>query len=458
MSYKGSVRSARGRLVVLAAFAWPGAWLSGCGGSPPAVLGPSDAPEAVDAPLVSTQPGAWFDGDGSLSVVSAGRRLRLVLSAPIASCNAAFDSDSRGVELVQKASLPFQVLADACRQDHPTILLREESATASPTELERSYHDVARCAALDFSTSVAWVPSAIAAADPCPVALGLGWRLPTVAELEGLGTDERKAIAGALLDMEERGGFGSLLLYARDRSGTLRLVSVSPNAGEPAPALDAQQREKPLATAALRCVRESQPPAGAARPLPPPLPEAAACLRALRAEQTSLKSATPKTPLELERLEARVKQLTESPAPLATEQVQRELLQLLSAPAIETLAREARDERALTERYAELAESLDAPGISASERERRRAEFDTLRKRLSGQIAQSAIASSAGRRQLATLLARLQALLENVEQAKKASKKGKRAVADPTTLVRRVRELQGTRAAATSPGPAAHQP
>jgi hypothetical protein len=407
---------------------------------------------------VATQPGAWFDGEGNLSVVSTGRWLRIVLSAPIAACSGAFDSGAQGAELAQKASLPFRVLGEACRQDHPTILLPEESETASPSELERSYHDVVRCAAHDLSANSAWSPSAIADADPCPLVLGLGWRLPDVSQLEGLGVDERKAIAGALFDMEDRGGFGSLLLYARASNGELQLVTLSPNSSERAPKLEPEQRSKPFTGAALRCVRDGRRPAGGARPTPPPLPEASACLRALKAEQATLKAPAAAPPVELERLEAWLRQLGKSPVLTHTEAGQRELLQLLSAPALDTLAREAREERALTERYAELADSVDDPAASPGERQRRQTEFDTLRKRLSGQIAGTAIASSAHRRQLSTILARVDEALDEVDRARKQGKKAKHPIPDPAAIRRRVRELRGENPATATPGAPATKP
>src|SRR6185369_15658836 len=99
-----------------------------------------------------------------------------------------------------------------------------------------------------------------------------------------------------------------------------------------------------------------------------------------------------------------------------------ELSGLLSAPALQLIAQQARDERALTERYAELAESLDEPSVSPSERQRRHAEFDRLRQRLGGQIVQNAETAGSDRTTLPALLARLQQLLESLAKAKPAKK------------------------------------
>lgn len=404
----------------------------------------SDAPPVPDAPVVAQQPGAWFDADGGLMVVGAGRRLRLVLSAPIAACAPAFQEPAAAPELAQKASLPFRVLNDACRQSHPNILLPEEGDTASPSELERSYREVAHCAAQDLAASLAWVPSAIAASDPCPLALGNNWRLPEARELSGLDVDDRKAIAGALFDMQDGAGFGSLLLYARGQDGQLELATLSPNSSERAPTLDAELRDKPLIAATLRCVRASVPQEGATRPTPPPLPHAAECLRVMRAEQASLKTAPAPLAPELTRLEAWVKQASTTPAMVQTEAAQRELSQLLATPAVERLASEAREERALTERYAEVAERIDDPTATPGERERRRAEFDSLRKRLAEQLSQSAVAAGAGRRQLAALLARLEELLEShAAPAAKPGQKPKKPNPGAVALAKRVNELQG---------------
>jgi hypothetical protein len=129
----------------------------------------------------------------------------------------------------------------------------------------------------------------------------------------------------------------------------------------------------------------------------------------------------------------------------------RELAQLLAAPALERLAREAREERELTEHYAELAENLDDPNVSAGERERRRAEFATLRKRLGGQIVQGASSSGGERTQLSALLAHLITLLELPAPPPKSGKKAKPQRPDYKPLLGRLRELRGEKAAPKSP-------
>jgi hypothetical protein len=213
-------------------------------------------PKAADAPLVAIQPGAWFDAGGNLTVVGAGRRRRLVLSAPVSACTSALESQDPAEQVASRASLPFHLLAEACRDAHPTILLPEESETASPSELERSYHEVGRCAGVELGLTEGWRPSVVQNADPCPLALGLGWRLPVVNELSGLSLDDRKAIAGALFDTEVASAFGSLLVYARGRRGELTLATLSPNASESAPQLASIEPDEPLFGAALRCVRD----------------------------------------------------------------------------------------------------------------------------------------------------------------------------------------------------------
>jgi hypothetical protein len=124
----------------------------------------------------------------------------------------------------------------------------------------------------------------------------------------------------------------------------------------------------------------------------------------------------------------------------------RDLRELLGAPALERLAAEAREERALTEHYAELAEGLDDPAVSDAERARRRAEFDSLRKRLGGKIVQSAT-GGAERTELSALLSHILQLLESSAAPAKAAKKpSKTRSPDHAALVRRVRELQGEKA------------
>jgi hypothetical protein len=425
--------------------------LGGCStGATPAAT-PDDGPARPDAPLVAAQPGAWFDAEGGLMVVGAGRRLRVVLSAPITACAPGFQGAVSAQQAAARASLSFRVLSEACRHEHPDILLPEESATASPAELERTYHEVARCASHDLGATTGWLPSVVAASDPCPLVLGLGWRLPQLAELQGLGVDDRKAIAGALFDTEDRAGFGSLLLYARGPSGELSLVTLSPNGAEQAPTLTPELAGKPLFGAALRCVRDGGAPASSTAATMPPLPNAAACMRALRAEQTTLKtsSSTAISLPELQKLKAWVAIAQRTPAVLQNQATLKELGELLSAPALERLAQEAREERVLTEHYAELAEGLDDPGVSEGERERRRAEFDSLRKRLGGKIVQSAVAASAERTELSALLSHILGLIESsAAQAKTAKKPTKTRPSDYGPLIARVQQLRGEKAKA----------
>jgi hypothetical protein len=341
---------------------------------------------------------------------------------------------------VTAASIPFHVLSNACRETHPTILLAAESETASPAELEHSYHEVARCAATDFGLLDGWIPRLIADDDPCPLALGQGWRLPRTEELAGLGVDDRKALAGAWFDTEDRSVFGGLLLYARSPGNGLGLVTLSPNAAEQPPALDDAKRDHPFFGAALRCVSDTPNPVSspATRPI---LPHAAECLRERgKAVGRLTTSRREETLPELQQLNRWLEKAELTPAGAHTAAQLHELSALLASPAIERAAREARDERALTERYAELAEGLDDPSASAAERERRRAEFDSLRKRLGGQIVQSAQGAGSARRGLAALLPRLTQLLEAAAQAN-PPKKGPRLDYHPALT--QLRDLAG---------------
>jgi hypothetical protein len=373
--------------------------------------------------------------------------LQLVLSAPVAACEPAFALNASATERAERASLPFRVLSEACRTEHPSVLLPEESLTASHAELERNYQEVARCAAEELGTASGWVPELVAASDPCPAALGLGWRLPHAAELQGLTIDDRKAIAGALFEAAAGAGFGSLLLYARAANGELTLVTLSPNSSEQAPMLDEARSRKPFFGAALRCVPKARATADGAQPTPPPLPHALECLRAMRRQQVALRQGPPAVPLlELQKLKAWVESVQRSPAAAESEAALHELTQLLATPALERLAREAREERALTEHYAELAEGVDDPNVSAGERARRRAEFDNLRKRLGGQLVQT-LGSGNDRTQLAALLTHLVALLQSTPPPKLGKKSTKARAPDYRPLLARLRELRGEKAA-----------
>jgi hypothetical protein len=117
---------------------------------------------------------------------------------------------------------------------------------------------------------------------------------------------------------------------------------------------------------------------------------------------------------------------------------------LLSSTALDELAQRARDERALTERYAELAEGLDAPEATPAERERRQAEFAQLRKRLGGRLV--TLAEGVGRQpsELLAVLSRLRALLDTAATQAKASRQGRALSYGP--LIARVDELKSGKA------------
>jgi hypothetical protein len=441
-------RSEQAALFVLSgAWAFWGALALSCAGGTAGAAGPERA-EGVhaDAPLVASQPGAWFDANGNLTVVGAGRRLRLVLSAPIAACSPAFQVQGDAADVSTRASLPFHVLDDVCRDQHPSILLAEESETASPSELERSYHEVARCAVTDWRLTDGWIPSVVASSDPCPLALGLGWRLPRTAELQGLTLDDRKALAGALFDADERSDFGGLLLYARAPGGELTLATLSPNSAEVAPALDEASLRKPFFGATLRCVRDAGPAPGVSV-RPPVLAGAGECLRTHRKAQERLTTSPAGTTLpELQQLKTWIDLAHRAPQRLRSESELKALLALLAAPALDDLAKKASEERVLTERYAELAESLDDPTVSAAERQRRHAEFDHLRKRLGGQIVQSAEAMGGQGTALGAVLLHLQRLLQSAATIAKASRKA--PLPDYQPIFTRLRELDNGKALA----------
>jgi hypothetical protein len=172
---------------------------------------------------------------------------------------------------------------------------------------------------------------------------------------------------------------------------------------------------------------------------------AAECLRTQRQAQGSLQGqADSAPPPELQQLKAWIAAAQRSPQLLRSEAGLKELLGLLAAPALDNLAKRAREERALTERYAELAEGLDDPSISAGERERRNAEFEHLRKRLGGQIVQSAEATSAHRAELSAVLLHLQGMVEVAAIPHKGAKKAKLPNYEP--VLARLRELDGGKA------------
>jgi hypothetical protein len=143
------------------------------------------------------------------------------------------------------------------------------------------------------------------------------------------------------------------------------------------------------------------------------------------------------------RLKAWLSLAETTPSLLRTEAGLKELTNLLSSSGLDELAQRAREERALTERYAELAEGLDEPDASPSERERRHAEFAHLRKRLGGKLV--TVAEGAGRQptELFAVLLRLRALLDVAAQAK-SSKRGSALNYGP--LLARLHELQDGKA------------
>lgn len=400
------------------------------------------APPKADAPLVNADPGAWFDARGNLTIVGAGRRLRLVLSAPVGACGPALERGGGGADLVANASLPYHVLSEACRDAHPTILLAEEGETASRAELEHSYHEVARCAVADFGLTDGWIPKLVEEKDPCPLALGLGWRLPTVEQVTGLTLDDRKAIAGALFDPEDRSSGGSLLIYARASSGELRLATLSPNAVDRAPALDPDKQSQPLFGVGLRCVNDGA--AESLRKTPPVLPHASACLREQRKAEGRVGSEpSPTSAPEVQALRRWLDAAERSPENVHDGRQVLALAQLLASPTLEHIALEARNERALTDRYAELAEALDDPAVPQSERERRRAEFEHLRRRLGSQIVGSAERGGTDRTSLPALLSRLLVVVQAAADPKTKAKAPKKARVDYGPVLDRLQSLNG---------------
>jgi hypothetical protein len=240
-----------------------------------------------------------------------------------------------------------------------------------------------------------------------------------------------------------------LLLYAKAPSGEVTLVTLSPNGSEKPPVLGEAQRGKPFFGAALRCVPPTSSSPKPPRAEAPALPYARECIKSLRQRQASLTVAPATPPLpELQKLKAWVESQQRSPAVAESEAALRDLTQLLATPALERLAREARQERELTEHYAELAEGVDDPNVSASERERRRAEFDSLRRRLGGQIVQGG--SGSDRTQLSALLTHLVQLFEAPPPpaAKPGKKPPKTKRPDYQPLLSRLRELRGEKAVA----------
>lgn len=367
-------------------------------------------------------------------LVGPKHRLVLLLSAPISTCAAGSRAGTAGADAVLRAGVPFHVLSELCRESHPTILLSEESETASASELERSYHEVAHCAASDYGLTEGWVPDAIESADPCPLSLGSDWHLPSSAQLSAIGLDDRKALAGALFDAADRSDFSGLLLYSRGEGGKLELSNLSPNAGEAPPSLKDEQRSRPLFGVALRCVREN-----ASSPALPSSSQALACLRAQRELQKPIETPTSGVPRELKDLRGWVDSAARSPKQLRDPLRLAELSHLLTSPTLDRLARDAAEERALTERYSELAESLDDAAASPSERARRRAEFDNLRRRLGTRIALSA--NGGDQLQLGALLTQVQALLEAA--AAQSTKRRGREIPGYGPLLARVRGLAG---------------
>jgi hypothetical protein len=144
-------------------------------------------------------------------------------------------------------------------------------------------------------------------------------------------------------------------------------------------------------------------------------------------------------------MKAWVESSERSPAVAQSEVALHELAQLLAMPSLEQLAREAREERMLTEHYAERAEGIDDPNVTPGERERRRAEFGSLRKRLGGQLVQGA-GSGSDRTQRAGLLTHLVSLFERAPTPSSGKKQPKTRQPDYRPLLTRLHELRREKA------------
>lgn len=158
--------------------------------------------------------------------------VRLELSAPLVNCSALTPDPGEHIDSKEKrvrsSLLPFGYFLKACRGDFPKIVVPEDKRLTKEQAAD-NLAEVAQCvvqnfyAPLNIKSHPYFSLDIFKGIDPCRVALGSSWRMPTEADARYLTREDREAFQRFMPGMA-MGGYETLLTYARARDGDLLLV------------------------------------------------------------------------------------------------------------------------------------------------------------------------------------------------------------------------------------------
>jgi hypothetical protein len=207
----------------------------GCGGS-----GGGSSPDPSD----DIDPGLQYEG--SIALVQANEQV-VELSAPLFPDATVFQifqdatvypglSEAERLALVDDDVRTFGELLPLCAATNPAIKLQVEGdPPLTAAEIATNYDEVARCAYEQYGAKPYWVPQHVSDVDVCGRKLGLDWRLPTEADVNGFEEGDFKFFQETLtaqpgLDEFPVHFYYSLDVYVRAGDGSLALGNLAPDA------------------------------------------------------------------------------------------------------------------------------------------------------------------------------------------------------------------------------------
>jgi hypothetical protein len=205
-------------------------------------------------------PGLQVNGSVSFyRTLAGGARTHVALSAPIlpnlsvlyaktASGYPTSDAELRA--LAKEIALSFCFLIEDCAPDFPSI---KTTTPLTEAELSTNYDEVATCGYQKYTAKPYWSPQLVDKGDVCGDVLGVGWRLPTQADVEGLSASELQLIQSTLTTASGSQFYYQLQMFARGADGKLRLADLS--AGAASRMLPAGTPIETQSGNALRCFR-----------------------------------------------------------------------------------------------------------------------------------------------------------------------------------------------------------
>lgn len=120
-------------------------------------------------------------------------------------------------KVVDGVAFTYPELAAECAARHPEIVLPKPGDPDSV--IRAALEAVARCSYTDLGIKPYWIPRLVVDVDVCARKLGAGWRLPTTADLTGLTSAERAAIAAT----QNEGLYNGPEVYVLGAGGTVQV-------------------------------------------------------------------------------------------------------------------------------------------------------------------------------------------------------------------------------------------